>query len=71
MRAYGNARLLAITEVGVTSLSDAICKRSYAALVRCPEFRGYPLFGRRKCIASTGIAVGTSTEARYTVEVRY
>ena len=43
----------------------------YAALVRCPEFRGCPLFGSIKCIASTGIAVGTSTEVRYTEEVRY
>ena len=43
----------------------------YAALVRCPEFRGCPLFGSRKCIASTGIVVGTSTEVRYTENVRY
>ena len=43
----------------------------YAALVRCPEFRGCPLFGSGKYIASTGIAVGTSTEVRYTEEVRY
>ena len=43
----------------------------YAALVRCLEFRGCPLFGSRKCIASTGIAVGTSTEVRYTEDVRY
>ena len=31
----------------------------------------YPLFGSRKCIASTGIAVGTSTEVRYTENVCY
>ena len=43
----------------------------YAALVRCPEFRGCPLFGSRKCIASTGRAVGISTEVRYTEEVCY
>ena len=29
------------------------------------------IFGSRKCIASTGIALGTSTEVRYTEEVRY
>ena len=41
------------------------------ALVRCLEFRGCSLFGSRKCIVSTGIAVGTSTEVHYTEEVRY
>ena len=40
-------------------------------LVRCPEFGGCPLLESRKCIASTGIAVGTSTVVRYTVDVRY
>ena len=30
----------------------------YAALVRYSEFGGFPLFGSRKCTASTGIAVG-------------
>ena len=43
----------------------------YAALVRCRKFRGFPLLGSRKCIASTRIAVGTSTEVRHTEEVRY
>ena len=42
-----------------------------AALVRYWEFGGCPLFGSRKCTASTGIAVGTSTVARYSEEVRY
>ena len=43
----------------------------YAALVRYSEFGGCPLFGSRKCTASTGIAVGTSTVVRYSEEVRY
>ena len=30
-----------------------------------------PLFGSCKCIASTGIAVGTSTVVRYMVDVCY
>ena len=30
-----------------------------------------PIFGSRKCTASTGIAVGTSTVVRYSEEVRY
>ena len=29
------------------------------------EFGGCPIFGSRKCTASTEIAVGTSTEVRY------
>ena len=33
--------------------------------------RRCPLFGSRKCTASKGIAVGTSTVVRYTEEVRY
>ena len=43
----------------------------YIALVHYSEFGGCPLFGSRKCTASTGIAVGTSTVARYSEEVRY
>ena len=43
----------------------------YAALVRYSEFGGCSLFGSRKCTASTGIAVGTSTVVRYSEEVRY
>ena len=43
----------------------------YAALVCYSEFGGCPLFGSRKCTASTGIAVGTSTVVRYSEEVRY
>ena len=35
------------------------------------EFGGCPLFGSRKCTASTGIAVGTFTVVRYSEEVRY
>ena len=31
---------------------------SFMGLVRCPEFGGCALFGTRKCITSTGIAVG-------------
>ena len=42
-----------------------------AAFVRYSEFGGCPLFGSRKCTASTGIAVGTSTAVRYSEEVRY
>ena len=42
-----------------------------AAFVRYSEFGGCPLFGSRKCTASTGIAVGTSTVVRYSEEVRY
>ena len=42
-----------------------------AAFVRYSEFGGCPLFGSRKCTASTGIAVGTSTVVRYSGEVRY
>ena len=37
----------------------------------CPEFGGCPLFGSKKCIVSTGIAVGTSAVLHYTVDVRY
>ena len=37
----------------------------YAALVRYSEFGSCRLFGSRKCTASTGIAVGTSTVVRY------
>ena len=33
-------------------------------IVRCPEFGGCLLFGSRKCIESTGIAVGTLTVVR-------
>ena len=43
----------------------------YTALVCHSEFRGCPLFGSRKCIASTGIAVGTCTVVHYTEEVNY
>ena len=43
----------------------------YAALVHCLEFRGCPLFGSSKCIASTRIVVGRSTEVCYTEDVRY
>ena len=43
------------------------CTRS----VRYPEFGGCPLFGSSKCIASMGIAVGTSSVVRYMVDVRY
>ena len=43
----------------------------YTALVRYSEFGGYPLFGSRKCTASTGIAVGTSTVVCYSEKVRY
>ena len=42
-----------------------------AAFVRYSEFGGCPLFGSRKCTASTGIAVGASTVVRYSEEVRY
>ena len=42
-----------------------------AAFGRYSEFGGCPLFGNRKCTASTGIAVGTSTVVRYSEEVRY
>ena len=42
-----------------------------AGFVRYSEFGGCPLFGSRKCTASTGIAVGTSTVVRYSEEVRY
>ena len=42
-----------------------------AAFVRYSEFGGFPLFGSRKCTASTGIVVGTSTVVRYSEEVRY
>ena len=42
----------------------------YAALVCYSEFRGCPLFGSSKCIASTGIAVGTSTVVCILEEVR-
>ena len=35
------------------------------------EFGGCALFGSRKCTASTGIAVGTSTVVGYSEEVRY
>ena len=42
-----------------------------AAFVRYSEFGGCPLFGSRKCTASTGIAVGSSTVVRYSEEVRY
>ena len=34
----------------------------------CPLSGGCPLFGSCKCIACTGIAVGTSTVVRYTVD---
>ena len=43
----------------------------YAVLVRYSEFGGCPLFGSSKCIASTGMAVGTSMVVRYLEEVRY
>ena len=39
--------------------------------VRYSEFGGCSLFGSRKCTASTGIAVGTSTVVRYSEVVRY
>ena len=42
-----------------------------AAFVRYSEFGGCTLFGSRKCTASTGTAVGTSTVVRYSEEVRY
>ena len=42
-----------------------------AAFVHYSEFGGCPLFGSRKCTASTGIAVGTSMVVRYLEEVRY
>ena len=42
-----------------------------AAFVRSSEFGGCLLFGSKKCTASTGIAVGTSTVVRYSEEVRY
>ena len=39
----------------------------------CPlsGIRSCPLFGSCKCIASTGIAVGTATVVRYSGDVRY
>ena len=43
----------------------------YTALVRYLEFGGCSIFGSRKCIASTGIAVGTSTVVRYMQDVSY
>ena len=43
----------------------------YAALVRYSEFGGRLLFGRRKCTASTGIAVGTSTMVCYSEDVAH
>ena len=43
----------------------------YAALVRYSEFGGCPLFGSRKCTASTGIAVGIPKVVHYSEEVRY
>ena len=42
----------------------------YSALVRYLEFGGCPLFRSRKCIVSTGIAVGASSVVRY-LEVCY
>ena len=35
------------------------------------QFGGCPIFGSRKCTASTGIAVGTSMVVHYSEEVRY
>ena len=74
MLAYGNARLLAITEVGVRSLSDANASPLYRS-IRC----ACPLSGiqrlsairEQKMYCVYGIAVGTSTEIRYTKEFRY
>ena len=43
----------------------------YTALVCYSEFRCCQLFGSSKCIASTGIAVGTFTVVCYSEEVRY
>ena len=40
-------------------------------IVCCPEFRGCLLFGSSKCIASTGIAVGTSIVVCYMVGICY
>ena len=37
----------------------------YTAFVRYSQFGGYPLFKSRKCIASTGIAVATSSYLLY------
>ena len=42
-----------------------------AAFVRYSEFGGCPLFRIRKCTASMGIAVGTSTVIRYSEDVCY
>ena len=39
--------------------------------VRYSEFGGCTLFGSRKCTASTGIEVGTSTVVRYSEKARY
>ena len=53
---------------GVLLLESIIwCTR----IVRCPDFRGCPLFGSSECIESMEIAVGTSTVVHYTVDVRY
>ena len=46
-----------------TFIWDSVVR--YTGLVHSPEFEGFPLFGRRKCIVSMGIAVGTSTVVRY------
>ena len=43
----------------------------YTAVVHYPEFGDCLLFGNRKCTASTGIAVGTSTVVHYTEDVHY
>ena len=43
----------------------------WAAFVRYSEFGGCSIIGSRKCTASTGIAVGTSTVVRYSEEVHY
>ena len=51
---------------------DPLLKRVVwcTSVVRCLEFGGCPLFESTKHIA-TGIAVGTLTVVRYTVDVRY
>ena len=57
-----------LSVIGGVFLFESVIR--YAALVRYSEFGVCSLFGSSKCIASTGIAVGTSTVVRYSDEVR-
>ena len=70
-KAWPRGLLLSSAHTSPAHLFVIGCAFRYAALVRYSEFGDSPLFGSRKCSASTGIAVGTSTVVRYIEEVRY